>query len=177
MPENILRTVAMMAIGIDNGDTFHTVFVADVLDHDRFHVQRTETTAAMDDAHGMMSAGTHQRKGIVHFAGQHLVGCRQRTAHRNQVGRMDDFVNAGNAEMHPVDVGRSRQIRLVFLDIVEVQKTFLDNLILCVKKTFFTFRMGRRDRVVERREKNQSCFLFHESLFQFDSSLIRPGLT
>ena len=160
----------MMAIGIDDGDAFDSVFVADVLDHDRFHVQGTETTAAMDDAHGMVSAWTNQSESVIHLTVQHLVGSGQRSAHRNQMGRMNDLVDIRNTEMHAVDIGRSRQIRLIFLDIVEVKKTFLDNLILCVKKTFFTFRMGRRNRVVKRREKNQSCLLFHESLFQFDSS-------
>ena len=177
MPENILRTVAMMAIGIDHSDPLDTVFLADIFDHDRFHVQRTETAAAMNDTHRMVTARTDQRESVVHFPGHHLVGSRQCSTNRNQMGRMDDLVDIRNAEMHPVDIGRRCQIRLVFLDIVEIQQAFLNHLILRVQQAFLTLRMSRRDRIVKSREKNQSCFLFHENPSQFESSLIRPGLT
>ena len=49
MPENVLGTVTMMAVGINHGDFLHTVFLADIFNHDGFHIQRTETTAAMDN--------------------------------------------------------------------------------------------------------------------------------
>ena len=118
----------------------------------------------------MVSARTDQGEGIVHFTGHHLVCGGQCATDRNQMRGMDNLIDAWHTEMDTVDVSRCRQVRLVFLDIVEIEKTFFNHLVLCIKKAFFTFWMGRRNRIVICREKNQSCFLFHGrllSLFRF----------
>ena len=68
MPEYLLRTVAMMYIGIHNCETFDAIGAAQVFHHDGLIIDITETPVAMYHGHGVMTRRPYYRKCILYLA-------------------------------------------------------------------------------------------------------------
>ena len=61
-----------------------------------------------------------------------------------------------NAEVDPLDIPEVDRVGLVLHDPLDVEKPLLEHLILGVEQPLFPLGMGRTDRPVKGREKDQS---------------------
>src|SRR5664280_3135815 len=87
IPINVLCAVSVMTIGINDGNSFYTVGMTDVLNHHCFYVDITETARPVRNEHGVMSGWTHQRKGVVHLAGKDFFCRGDRASGGDKMGR------------------------------------------------------------------------------------------
>ena len=178
VPVDVLCAVAVMAVRIHNGDPFGAVVFADVLDHDRFDVDIAEAAGAVDDEHRMVTRRPDQREGVVHLSGEDLLRRGDGAARRDEMRFRDDAEGIGDADMRPVDVLGGCQSRFVLADVLKIEESLLEDLILGIEKTFLPFRVVRRDGPVEGREKDQTgAFLrFQASGIPTLNPAMAPGL-
>ena len=158
VPEDVLRTVPVVAVRVDDGDPLRTVDLADVLDHDGLDVHVAEAAGAVDHAHRMVAGGPDEGKGVVHLLLQDPVRRRDRAARRDEVGFGDDMPGVGHADMDAVDVRHCGQARLELDDPVGIQKALFDHLVLRVEQPLLPLRVRGRNRPVEGGEEDQSGF-------------------
>ena len=179
VPVDVLGAVAVVAVRVDDGDALVAVFAADVLDHDGLDVDVAEAAGPMDDAHGVVPRGPHQREGIVHLAGEHLLGRRDGASRRDQMALGDDALCVGDTEVDPVDVLDRGQSGLVLHDVLEVEQPLLEDLVLRVEQALLPLRVGGRDGPVEGGKEDEPRFFqpFHERASPLPNPAIRPGLT
>jgi hypothetical protein len=156
MIENVLGAVAVMYVRIDDRHPPQAVVAPQVLDHHRLDVDRAEAPRPVDHPHRVMAWRPHQGERPRHLAPQHRLGGRYRPAGRHQVGVSDMGSYVGHADVDPVGVLNSRQPGLVLADAGDVEQALLDDLVAGEQQPLLPLGMGRRDRPVERREKDQA---------------------
>jgi len=161
VPVDVLGSVPVVAVRVDDSDPFGTVMPANVLDHDRFDVHVAETAGAMDHEHGVVPRRTYQGEGIVHLAGEDLLRCCNGAACRDEVGFRDHAACIGDADVRPVDILGCGDSGLVLVNILEIQEALLEDLILGVEETLLPFGMVGRDGPIEGGKKDQTGTLRH----------------
>ncbi len=67
VPVNILGPVAMMAIGVHNGNFIDRVSLPEIFNHDGFDIDIAKSACSVDNAHGMMAGWSHQRKAALNL--------------------------------------------------------------------------------------------------------------
>ena len=159
VPVDVLGAVAVVAVGVDDGHLVHPVGPAQEFDHHGLDVDVAEAAGPMDDAHGMVARGAHQREALVDSFFQHGHADRLGPAGADEMGFGGDTPGVGNAEMNPLDVGEHHRIRLELDDALDVEEALLQNLVLGVEQPLLPFRVGRADGPVEGREEHQSDFV------------------
>ncbi|VVB69312.1 Uncharacterised protein [uncultured archaeon] len=68
VPEDLLGSVAMMHIGIDDGDLLVAVLRPQVLDHDGHVVDVTKAAVSVHHAHAVMAGRAHQSEAVSDLA-------------------------------------------------------------------------------------------------------------
>jgi len=158
MPVDVLRPIAMMAVGVDDGHPIDPIMLAQIFDHDGFDIDIAEAASAVNHPHGMVARGTHQRKPPFDPLFHHLDADLLGSPGADQVGLGNDPPFIGIAEMHPLDVFYRDQIGFVFNKPLDIEQPFFEDLVLGVEQPFFPFRVSIADGPVKGREKDQSRF-------------------
>ena len=104
VPIDVLRTVSMMAVGIDDGHTQRPEAAAQVFDHHGFHVHVAEAAVAVGDAHGVMSRRPYQGEGPLAFPGKHEFTGPDGASRRGEVRCGAHAPDVRQAEVHPLDI-------------------------------------------------------------------------
>ena len=156
VPIDVLRTVAVVTVGVDDSDAQRPETAAQVLNHHGFHVHVAKAAIAVRYPHGVMSRRPNQRKGPFPFAGKYELPGTDGPARRSQMrGRTHPF-HVREAEMDPFDVFIGRNAGFVFSDAWQIEQPFLPQLILRVEKPLFAFGMRRADGPVKGGKKHNS---------------------
>ena len=71
VPIDILGAVAVMAVGVNNGNLFVTVVFPDKFYQNSFIVDVAEAPVTVDHLHGVVAGGTDQGKGFVNLLFHH----------------------------------------------------------------------------------------------------------
>ncbi|OQB52081.1 MAG: hypothetical protein BWX99_02633 [Deltaproteobacteria bacterium ADurb.Bin151] len=132
VPIDVLRSVAVMAVRVHDGDPPDAERMPDIFDHHGFNVDVAETPCAVGDQHGMMAWWPYQGKGVVNFAAQYFLRSGNCPAGGNEVGIRCQVLRIGNANMAAVDISVGGNARFVFHNIRKIQQAFFENLILCI---------------------------------------------
>ena len=74
MPVDILGAVAVMAIGIDNGNPLLAIMLPDPLDHYRLDIDIAEAAVPLNDLHRMVAGRADQGKGMLGLPLQYQPG-------------------------------------------------------------------------------------------------------
>ncbi len=179
VPVNILGPVAVVTIGVDNGDFPDAVMLPDVFHHDGLDVDVAEPPGAVHDQHGVMARRPNEGEGVVDFFPQDFVGRGDGSAGGNQVGFGDDGAGVGYANVGPVDVLDGGQARFELDDVFEIEETLFEDLVLRIEEPFFALRVSGGNGPVEGGEKDEprfSRFLRHD-FPPAARPAINPGLT
>ncbi len=68
MPEYLLGSVAVVYVGIDDGDPLVAVFRSQVLDHDSHVIDIAKAAVAVHHAHAVVAGRPDQRKAVSDLA-------------------------------------------------------------------------------------------------------------
>ena len=88
------------------------------------------------------------------------------------------LLRVGYADVDPVNVFDRGQTGLVLHDVLEIQQSLLEDLVLRVEQALLALRVGGRDGPVEGGKEDEPRFFqpFHERAPPFPNPAIRPGL-
>jgi len=101
MPIDVLRPVAMVTVGVNDGDAIDAECIADEFDHDRFDIDATDPRAPWTTAHGVVARGAHQSEAPFNLLVQHCNGRGLGTAGTDQVGFGGHTPLVGNTKNAP----------------------------------------------------------------------------
>ncbi len=172
MVKNLLGTVAMVHICVNDGDPPDPIFAPQIFNHDRLIVDIAKTAVAVGHGHGMVARRSDDRKAVFDLFFHIGIADDEGPASRDLVSLSGDGRHIGNTEMNPRNILLRGQAGLVFADLGQIHDPLLEDLIPGVEQPFLPLRMRRRDSPVESGKKQQSC-RFHP-LTPLNSS-IRPG--
>ncbi len=83
--EDILGAVAVVAVGIDDGDFPYPVVTADIFDHDRLDIDDAKAAVAKNRLHGVMTWRADDGEGLFRLLFHDCPGGAQGAAGRDQV--------------------------------------------------------------------------------------------
>jgi len=155
VPEDLLGAVAVVHIGIDDGNPLVAVPGPKIIDQDRHVVDVAEAPVAVHHPHAVVAWRPDQGEAIPDLPPLEGIGQGEGAARSDEVGLGHLALHVGNAEVCPGYILLFSRAGLVLLYAGKVHQPLLEYLVTGVEQPLLPLRVGGAYGPVECREEYQ----------------------